>query len=1087
MQNISNLKISVTLFVFFALLISPKEDVNAQTTTGICDRTQQVQTAIVRKIPEAHNCTDITAAHLEQITRLVLDKTNLTSLQENDLAGLTNLENLFFSENNLTELPENIFHGLTKLRSLVLWGNKLTMLPKNVFSGLTRLNSLNLGDNLLTELPQDVFSDLSSLNYLSLGNNRLTELPENVFHGVPNLIRLGLFSNQLMEIPERTFSGLSSLKDLELDRNQLTALPGNVFSGLSSLEFLFLSHNSLNELPEGIFASLYNLKEVNFFGNPGAPFPLVLRPVQIEPNVFVIEVVEGMPVQINATLAITGETPTDVAFPIGRTQSNPITLSHTDETIPIAVNAELVHTSDSFSFTLSSQANPTDNPPSIEEVRGGICDRTKQVQDAIIAAIPKVNNCADVTLAHLRQIKRLSLSSLAYDNRITSLKEGDFADLDNLEWLFLSNNELTSIPETLFAGLSSLKILSLSNNRLEELPKRVFADLSSVYSLNLWNNKLTTLPESIFSGLTSLQQINVRDNPGLPFSLTIQLIQIEENVFVIEVAEGTPITMTAIVTATGATFVGGSTVTIPVGHTRSDPIEILPTSETVTITVRGELTSTVYDGDFIVPTQTFQLETEGSASLTLQTSTDETSTELQEQNEERIEILNQDTLITISREVTNSVQRAISARIGLNAKIPTAQLAGRSTFSELLLFSAQTFDKIHNHNQTFLIEPLLKESEFVLGFDQNASRQGLSTLSVWGSGDYQNISGDNQLSWEGAMSSFHLGSDVRVTEEVLIGVAGGWSRGEFDYTARSQQSVDRGDYAIRLFSIHPYGGWSPTSWLDVWATMGYGSGGIDIEEGQDTHNTDIQMYSGSLGVSAYVARDSSSFASGVTNFKIKARTAFAIVDVDGNGDMIDTLTTEAYQNRIGIEGSYEGRYAAGIRFTPSIELAFRNDIGDGETGNGLEIDGKMEYIVPNVGLKASLNGRWLAFHSGDIEEWGIGGFIRFDPGSSEGEGFQFTLSPVLGQTRDSTLEAGGVDTRDEIQLTTELGYGFRVGRGLLTPSAGLQFANGGGRGYQVETRYTVDTFSLSLEGERTERNTQRLKEESLTLEGSLRF
>ena len=369
MHNILNLKKSATLFVFFVLLISAKDDVKAQTLIGICDRTQQVRDALVSKIYEVNNCADITATHLQTIKHLVLDRTNLTSLQEGDFSGLTNLEELFFSENNLTELPEKIFHGLTKLRILVLWGNELTMLPKDVFSGPNRLISLNLGGNHLTELPEEVFSGLSSLNNLQLGNNRLTELPEDVFRGVPNLIRLGLFNNQLMELPQGVFSGLSSLKDLELDNNQLTEIPGNVFSGLSSLEFLFLSHNSLTELPTGIFASLYSLKEVNFFGNPGAPFPLILRPVQIEPNVFVIEVVEGMPIKINTTLAITGGTPEEVtvAFPIGRTRTDPITLSHTDETMTIAVNGQLVHTSDSLSFTLSPHANPlpVDNPPPV--------------------------------------------------------------------------------------------------------------------------------------------------------------------------------------------------------------------------------------------------------------------------------------------------------------------------------------------------------------------------------------------------------------------------------------------------------------------------------------------------------------------------------------------------------------------------------------------------------------------------------------------------------------------------------------------------------------------------------------------------
>ena len=72
-----------------------------------------------------------------------------------------------------------------------------------------------------------------------------------------------------------------------------------------------------------------------------------------------------------------------------------------------------------------------------------VCDRTPQVRDAIVEASPGVNNCHDVTEAHLAAITGL----LVYEKSIKSLKAGDFEGLTSFTSLNLFSNRLTSLPE----------------------------------------------------------------------------------------------------------------------------------------------------------------------------------------------------------------------------------------------------------------------------------------------------------------------------------------------------------------------------------------------------------------------------------------------------------------------------------------------------------------------------------------------------------------------------------------------------------------------------------------------------------------
>ena len=167
--------------------------------------------------------------------------------------------------------------------------------------------------------------------------------------------------------------------------------------------------------------------------------------------------------------------------------------------------------------------------PDAQAQVGGVCSRTLQVQNAIVAAAP-VTTCSAVTDAHLATITELNLTFAS----ITSLKEGDFAGLSALEILSLSFNDLSSLPAGVFSGLSALEILVLSLNDLSSLPAGVFSGLSALTDLDLGHNDLSSLPAGVFSGLSALSGLvlNNNDLSGLPagvFSGLSALLRIDLN------------------------------------------------------------------------------------------------------------------------------------------------------------------------------------------------------------------------------------------------------------------------------------------------------------------------------------------------------------------------------------------------------------------------------------------------------------------------------------------------------------------------------------------------------------------------------
>lgn len=191
----------------------------------------------------------------------------------------------------------------------------------------------------------------------------------------------------------------------------------------------------------------------------------------------------------------------------------------------------------------------------------GICDRTAQVADAIVAyldrfgpalGVPVVSDCGDVTGTHLAVIPGLDLTHRTPP--LTALKRGDFVGLTLMTGLYLHSNALTALPDGVFAGLSSLEALAvynndltgvtaatfvglpvldslhLQNNAIDTIADGTFAGLPALTSLHLGNNGLTELRRGMFAGLASLEELYLWDNeiPELPADTFADLTALQE-------------------------------------------------------------------------------------------------------------------------------------------------------------------------------------------------------------------------------------------------------------------------------------------------------------------------------------------------------------------------------------------------------------------------------------------------------------------------------------------------------------------------------------------------------------------------------
>ncbi len=268
---------------------------------GVCDRTAEVQAAILQALPSRTACADVTDSDLASIATLELISSGSYGLKLGDFSGLTTLTTLETGSNAaVASLPLGVLDPLTELTTLDLTreyvptnpgedAGGLSSLHVDNFDRLTKLTSLNLlGNSKLTELPSGIFDHNTALTNLHLGGLSLRSLPNRVFHKLTALTTLNLEGyggedelpmGVTVELRGNVFEQNRSLTTLNLTVTMTAELPPNLFQHQTDLVTLHLINNDLwTTLPEGLFRNLSSLTQLSLWGNdnlatlPGSVF-----------------------------------------------------------------------------------------------------------------------------------------------------------------------------------------------------------------------------------------------------------------------------------------------------------------------------------------------------------------------------------------------------------------------------------------------------------------------------------------------------------------------------------------------------------------------------------------------------------------------------------------------------------------------------------------------------------------------------------------------------------------------------------------------------------------------------------------------
>ena len=372
---------------------------------------------------------------------------------------------------------------------------------------------------------------------------------------------------------------------------------------------------------------------------------------------------------------------------------------------------------------------------------------------------------------------------------------------------------------------------------------------------------------------------------------------------------------------------------------------------------------------------------------------------------------------------------------------------------------------------------------------QQAAAGGIPNIAAWGSGEYQNLSRSRtgSVDWDGTMMNLHVGTDVQLRWDVLVGVAASRSAGEFDFTDETGASEVDGTYMSEMTTVNPYAAWFlGRGGVVAWATGGFGWGDVEIEdERQALRRSGTTMVSGAVGASGILV------STGSSKLRVRAEGWMSQAEVERSAE-VEAMSLEVRRGRLALEWQQGYRFW-GHEVAALVEGGLRYDDGDAGNGEGAEVGGGLRYASPRSRLIVEGRGRVLVNGHFGYEEWGVSGMIQFDM-HRRGEGLSMRLAPAWGEAssgvqqlwdRGMTDRMGTGLTPASGRLDAEVEYGLAEFGG--TPYGRLYVLDGGDRAFGTGVRYEISrVMNMRLEATRRESLLNGARH-GLTLRGQLKF
>lgn len=510
------------LSIFLSITILSISVICSADITQISERTTQVQSAIIAAA-DVNSAADVTETRLVAITSLNLRSKSITSLKSGDFSGMTGLTSLNLYNNELSSLPDGIFKGLTALTTLRLGSNSIDPFPISV-------TLEKVGDTQV----KAVAPTGATFDYvltIRVANGSISEDASTLTIRKGNTESNTLTVTRTAETTDAVTVDIETLPSLSRNHYGYTLsksddLPIEVISAVSiepeTPDEPLIPETPDNTAPESPDNSEVPENKAPIFSDGAITVRTVTENTIANTNI-------GMPVtatdadedtltySLSGTLAAsfdivsaTGQLLTKVALDYEVMSVYPLTVTVSDGTLTDTITV-VISIIDELETAFVSMSVP-------------VSERTAQVRDAIVNAVPNISNAEDVTTDHLAAITALDLRNKG----ITELKSGDFFGLSGLTNLNLFNNMLTRLPVGTFSGLTSLTTLRLGGNLIDPLP--LIISLQQV-AVNQYQAVISTaspfnieLPINVTDGSISGNTANVVIEKGNIYSDTFTVI-----------------------------------------------------------------------------------------------------------------------------------------------------------------------------------------------------------------------------------------------------------------------------------------------------------------------------------------------------------------------------------------------------------------------------------------------------------------------------------------------------------------------------------------------------------------------------------
>lgn len=470
---------------------------------------------------------------------------------KSDMASTTT--GFYFADmRDIKFLPTHLNHSLPALVALQVFNCSVTSVNENNFKGLSQLKVLNLFHNLIEHVTSNAFQDLERLEYLDLSSNKIRSLRENTFITLKALEILLLAGNDIQLIQLEMFRSLVNLHTLNLSGNSIYIIEGNIFDTLVNMKIILFNDNELEKIPNNLFKNnsrlqMISLKQnkIKFIDSDMFDNLSTLKVVALMDNVCINKSYENnfdvmrsdlkqncteSLIQADAKSLIKQHEKEDPGLhsptqPSITTSSQQLTSTHPPTTV-----AQSETTNKHFSSTQGESINffQIDLNFSMMLVLGFkhvFC--TSKIQKGHFQ--PKLDACIvnqtidsdnfvigspiDITIElflirNIKEVKFLPQRILAklpnlkeyyvYDCGIDVLRRECFKNMKHLQYLYLAFNSISSIETFAFNDLVKVIELNLDHNLIETIDNKLFDKMINLKTIHLSNNKIKFLDQKIF-------------------------------------------------------------------------------------------------------------------------------------------------------------------------------------------------------------------------------------------------------------------------------------------------------------------------------------------------------------------------------------------------------------------------------------------------------------------------------------------------------------------------------------------------------------------------------------------------------------